>query len=1210
MKIFTSLINRLSGTVHLLILILSFFFILPFSSLAQVVEPQTEEEPGGHEQILTFSDSVKTHVTIHPLRHNIFYINAPYRKEFKLGPQLIPEEFKVPVSTNNSPTPSTLVSNCPNSDFSEGNWTGWQGCYGYYNTPCQNAGMDTMPPRPVHKLIPGPGWLDHNTCDSMINVFPGESFSARLGDTIYTSSAQKKAAQLKYQVTVSQQSYLFIYRYAVVLQTGGHIPPDHQPDFQVMITNSSGQVLDSTCGYYYVTAQVSGAPVAGWHKCPSPPVYSREVYWKNWTTVGMDLTSYFGQTIFIIFKVRPCSYSTHFGCAYISAYCSYLIVHNSMCQGDSSATLEAPPGFTYLWSTGDTTASIIVPHPVTGSSYSCTLTALNGCQVTIIDTLTYTVITANFTHGIGCATLPMQFTDSSYVNQNSVTAWNWNFGDASPPVTGVQNPTHIYATSGDFNVTLISSSTDGCIDTITKMIHVDSLPTITNTSLRQRICNNTHTNISLVSTVSNTLYTWTTTVSSPAISGYSSNAVTPGLFSNQTLTNSGNKPDSVTYHFIPHSSQCTGPVVDFVVTVCPVPMLLTSPLLKTICDSLNTNIVLTSNVDSTRFTWTCTANPGNNLSGYSNYTTSPGILNISQVIYNSGYNIDTVHYHITGNAYGCNGPVYDYRVAILPLPDLTTTPLNKSICSQIFTNIPLTSHVPGTQFTWTCTASGPGITGWSNNAVPSVFLNQQLFNSNTIPGTVTYHITPHANGCDGHVYHYVVTVKPIPSVTNTVNPTLCSGNQTTIVLLSNMAGSTFSWTATGSSPNVSGYTNSSGPVISQTLVNSGYNNESVLYSVTASNNGCTGNSSGITVTVFPVADVYFTPPSQLICSAQNTGLTLASHVALPTFTWSATGSSGNVSGYSAGIGNSIEQTLINIGNNIEKVTYTAQPTANGCPGSPGSDTVTVNPVPVVTYTLCHDNITTNAAQPLKLTGGIPLGGSYSGSGVMAGMFNPAMAGIGNHTITYSYNNWLGCIRTATQVISVSNVSAFFCGNTLTDIRDNKQYPTVKLGARCWMAANLNFGTTLPSSSMQRDNCINEKYCYNNSALNCISYGGLYQWDEMMRYDNIPAAQGFCPPGWHVPTENEWNALFALYISSGFAGAPLKYSGYSGFNVLLSGVFHNNVSWDFDDFAVMLWSSTEHNSTKAWAHGMNEINPSASYYPSSKSHAFAVRCIQD
>jgi uncharacterized protein (TIGR02145 family) len=114
----------------------------------------------------------------------------------------------------------------------------------------------------------------------------------------------------------------------------------------------------------------------------------------------------------------------------------------------------------------------------------------------------------------------------------------------------------------------------------------------------------------------------------------------------------------------------------------------------------------------------------------------------------------------------------------------------------------------------------------------------------------------------------------------------------------------------------------------------------------------------------------------------------------------------------------------------------------------------------------------------------------------------------------------------------------------------------------------------------------------------------------MRYDESPAAQGFCPPGWHIPDESEWNILFANYINNAFAASPLKYSGYSGFNALLTGARHINRTWDFQAFAAFFWSSTALGSTKAWAHGMNDYDPSVSAYPASRVNAFSVRCIKD
>ena len=93
-------------------------------------------------------------------------------------------------------------------------------------------------------------------------------------------------------------------------------------------------------------------------------------------------------------------------------------------------------------------------------------------------------------------------------------------------------------------------------------------------------------------------------------------------------------------------------------------------------------------------------------------------------------------------------------------------------------------------------------------------------------------------------------------------------------------------------------------------------------------------------------------------------------------------------------------------------------------------------------------------------------------------------------------------------------------------------------------------------------------------------------------------------------ENDWNTLFANWTNNGFAGSPLKYSGYSGFNALLAGSRLFNMSWSFDGVATFFWSSTAYTSTKAWAHAMNDYDPSVALYPATRANAFPVRCIKD
>jgi len=88
-----------------------------------------------------------------------------------------------------------------------------------------------------------------------------------------------------------------------------------------------------------------------------------------------------------------------------------------------------------------------------------------------------------------------------------------------------------------------------------------------------------------------------------------------------------------------------------------------------------------------------------------------------------------------------------------------------------------------------------------------------------------------------------------------------------------------------------------------------------------------------------------------------------------------------------------------------------------------------------------------------------------------------------------------------------------CGQPITDIRDGKSYATVHIGSQCWFAENLDFGTEISETLPQHDNCIPEKYIRQSSLVTRQSF---YQWDELMLYDDTPALQGLCPPGWHVP----------------------------------------------------------------------------------------------
>ena len=105
------------------------------------------------------------------------------------------------------------------------------------------------------------------------------------------------------------------------------------------------------------------------------------------------------------------------------------------------------------------------------------------------------------------------------------------------------------------------------------------------------------------------------------------------------------------------------------------------------------------------------------------------------------------------------------------------------------------------------------------------------------------------------------------------------------------------------------------------------------------------------------------------------------------------------------------------GAGIHTITYTYTD-VNGCTAS-ASDVITVNDLPAVSFALPNDQICENNVA-LTLSGGSPFGGTYSGTGVTAGAFDPSGLS-GSYTITYTFTDGNGCVNSATDNISVNDV---------------------------------------------------------------------------------------------------------------------------------------------------------------------------------------------
>jgi uncharacterized protein (TIGR02145 family) len=145
----------------------------------------------------------------------------------------------------------------------------------------------------------------------------------------------------------------------------------------------------------------------------------------------------------------------------------------------------------------------------------------------------------------------------------------------------------------------------------------------------------------------------------------------------------------------------------------------------------------------------------------------------------------------------------------------------------------------------------------------------------------------------------------------------------------------------------------------------------------------------------------------------------------------------------------------------------------------------------------------------------------------------------------------------------------------------KTYNTVQLGSQCWLRENLDVGTMVPGSQSQVNNSTIEKYCYGDDPANCLTYGGLYQWDEAMQYDTTQGVQGICPPGWHIPARSELETLSTTVGDDGNAlkaigqgsdsGAGTNTSGFSG---LLAGRHRGTFIFEHLGYWAYFWSSLE------------------------------------
>ncbi|MBL4753386.1 MAG: PKD domain-containing protein, partial [Flavobacteriales bacterium] len=137
----------------------------------------------------------------------------------------------------------------------------------------------------------------------------------------------------------------------------------------------------------------------------------------------------------------------------------------------------------YSWSFGDGNASTDNPTSTTYTipgDYIVTLNvlAVNGCSATVSDTISVVPITvdADFEEDSICFNKSFQFMDASTAVGDSVILWFWDIEGIG--TSNVKNPVVTYPDSGIYSVSLAVTSSENCVDSITKDVLVHGLPSV------------------------------------------------------------------------------------------------------------------------------------------------------------------------------------------------------------------------------------------------------------------------------------------------------------------------------------------------------------------------------------------------------------------------------------------------------------------------------------------------------------------------------------------------------------------------------------------------------------------------------------------------------------------------------------------------------------------------------------------------------------
>lgn len=427
------------------------------------------------------------------------------------------------------------------------------------------------------------------------------------------------------------------------------------------------------------------------------------------------------------------------------------------------------------------------------------------------------------------------------------------------------------------------------------------------------------------------------------LAGSVSGGATTGTWSGGT--GSFSNPNSLTAVYTPGAGETSavltltsadptgpcGPVSNKVtITINPIPAAPTVPATST---CMGGNSTLSATAPGGTYQWYDAATGGNLLATGPSFTTPPLTANTT--------------YYVQTTVGAATSPRAAVTVAVNPPPAAPVAP----------------SQIACYGYVTTLTASGStGTYEWYDAPIGGNLLaTGSTFTTDIVTDNLTYYVQTTVNGCSSTRTQVNITLKYIANITSPLSANICSGNAMNYTITADLPGTTFVWSRAAvpgiSNPAVANQTTSA---INETLINTTNAPVNVIYIISPTTNGCTGESFHYVVTVYPLPQVT-SAASATVCNESPVSYTITFNIPGVNFTWSRAAVPGISDAAVAGqTSSTINETLTNTTNTPVNVTYVFTYSAGNCTGT-FNYIVTVNP-----------SVSVISAQSITACSGVPL----------------------------------------------------------------------------------------------------------------------------------------------------------------------------------------------------------------------------------------------